>query len=294
MLRVAFGGNTPGPGPSTTTLALPVLAGAAVETFAGGDLRFGVEIEPIGRGIEAATAALYRRLLEGIGGRHLCRIWNYVPAINMVTGEPPLENYRAFSRARSRAFEAAWGEGFARRLPAASAVGGEPDRLVAVFATSSAVPSAIENPEQLPAYEYPDEHGPRPPSFSRAMRVADAASDWLFVSGTAAIKGHRTIAPNELLPQIECTLDNLAIIGSTAGVGPDLGASQKWRRRFKVYLRHASDLPEARAALERQLLRPGDETVWLHADICRAELLIEIEATLSRDPANLTRHPARA
>lgn len=266
-------------------VGLPVLGAQRCERFAAtvGGVSFGYESETVSPGgIEAATAALYARLLARVGDRHLCRIWNYVPGINGQTGRPPLEVYRAFCRARALAFEAAWGAGFAQRLPAASAVGGEPGRLVVVFALGAHAPHCIENPEQVPAYRYPAEHGPRPPSFSRAARCLDADGEWVFVSGTAAIKGHRTVAPGELAPQLACTLDNLRLVGRAAELGADLGRGERWRRQFKVYLRHASDFATARQVLERELLDPSDEVVWLHADICRAELVVEIEATLYR------------
>ena len=280
-LHLHFG--SPGTGLGAPTIAIPHLAGLDRESLGGRGLDFGYEVEPVAEGqLEAATFALYQRLLRRAAGRHLCRVWNYVPAINGSTGQPPLENYRRFCRARAQSFEAEWGAAFTARLPAASAVGGEPGRLLVVFATSEAVPIALENPEQVPAYEYPIEHGPRPPSFSRALRVRGTDREWVFISGTAAIKGHHTVAPGQLQPQIDCMLHNLALIGLAAQVGDDLGAAQGWHRSFKVYLRQAEDLPIARQHLQEQLLREPDETVWLQADICRSDLVIEVEATLHR------------
>jgi hypothetical protein len=141
-------------------------------------------------------------------------------------------------------------------------------------------PRHLENPEQLPAYRYPKEHGPFSPSFARATLATWAGRPLAFVSGTAAIKGHATVAPGSLAGQLDCTLDNLRLISRTAGWGEDLGASAGVERHFKVYLRHAADLPAAERRLSAALFRPGDRVVWLEADICRAELNVEIEATL--------------
>jgi chorismate lyase/3-hydroxybenzoate synthase len=224
---------------------------------------------------------LYDRLLTAAEGRPLCRVWNYVPDINE-HGADGLENYRAFCLGRARAFEAAQGAGFETRLPAASAVGGERGQLSVVFVAAETVSSHVENPEQIPAYRYPAEHGPRPPSFSRASLAHDGVRPWVFISGTAAIKGHATVAPGALDAQIACTLDNLRLVSRACALGDDLGRSSpgRWHRQFKIYLRHAADLPAARAALEGSLLSAGDEVIWLRADICRAALRIEIEATL--------------
>jgi chorismate lyase / 3-hydroxybenzoate synthase len=248
------------------------------ELFASGDWLVGCLLEPLESDLGAQTENVYLRLL-GIcqeRGRSPARIWNYVPAINENTVEG-LEAYRVFCRGRAQAFEHA---GWSGPVPAASAVGGAPGMLAVMFAASRAVPRAHENPDQIPAYEYPREHGPRSPSFSRAMDVAADGHQWVFISGTAAIKGHETIAPNDLAGQIACTLDNLGIISRACGLGDDLGASRQCERHFKVYLRHAQDLVAAQAGLVDQLFRTGDRVVWLQADICRRALVIEIEATV--------------
>ncbi len=274
---------------------VPVLGGEEVEaifadaTPAGGEGGFqlfrregmliGAVVEPREDDLNAQTRRLYERLLVVTRGRHLVRIWNYVPRING-EGRDGVENYRAFCRGRSLAFEAVFGGSPALHLPAASAVGGADDQLAVIFVATDAAPRHVENPEQVPAYEYPPEHGPRSPSFSRATQVDAGGRRYVFVSGTAAIKGHATIAPADLAGQIVCTLDNLRLISRACGLGDELGAGSEWKRHFKIYLRHASDHEAAEAALAGRLLRAGDRVTWLHADICRAALTIEIEATL--------------
>jgi len=275
-------------------LDVPVLAGEPRETlfaglreagraedfglFAAGDWLVGVRVEPLRADVAAQTEAIYAGLLTLTGerGRVPARIWNYVGGINADCAEG-LETYRAFCRGRSLAFERA---GWTGPVPAASAVGGQPGMIAVLFAAARENPLARENPEQMPAYEYPPDYGPRSPSFSRAMRVSADGRAWTFVSGTAAIKGHRSMATGDLAGQIACTRDNLRLISEACGLGADLAADTDAERHFKIYLRHAGDLAAARAALEGGLLRPADRVTWLRADICRAELLIEIEATV--------------
>jgi hypothetical protein len=282
-------------------IELPCLGGAAqeeifsglgatgavggVELFARGGLLVGHAREPFAQGsAEEAARRLYARVLAACESRQLYRIWNYVPRINEHTAG--LEHYRAFCKGRSLAFEAAYGAGFERQLPAASAVGSDGRTLDVIFAAGAAAPRHVENPEQVPAYLYPPEHGPRSPSFSRATVVAEGGQRWVFVSGTAAIKGHATVGVGSLRGQIDCTLDNLRLISRASGVGENLGASgcvesdAAWARHFKIYLRRAQDIAEAKALLEGKLVLPGDRVTWLRSDICRAELDIEIEATL--------------
>ena len=295
-LEIEFGGNAACLPTGRAGLRLPVtrLAGDATECifpkvraeadsggfrlFSCGGLLLGCGSQLATGGTEAAAVELYRRLLDAVDGRWLYRIWNYVPAIN--ARKKGLENYRAFSVGRSRAFEERFGAGYRRALPAASAVGCAGEEIVAIFAAGGQAPRHIENPEQVPAYHYPPAHGPRPPSFSRSTIAEEGGRPLIFISGTAAIKGHATVAPGALALQLDCTLDNLRLISRAAGIGENLGANGNFVRHFKIYLRRPDDLPAAAARLEADLLQPGDRVVWLQADLCRAGLAVEIEATL--------------
>ena len=293
-LRIAFAGAPTSPD-AVVRLLTPWLGGATTEELFEGVTPLGTEQgvhlfrcgrwllghahEPfVAPELAARTDSLYRRVLSVTRGRHLYRIWNYVPEINVESNG--LENYRAFCQGRSLAFEGIHGGEFQPRLPAASAVGCIGNRIELIFAAGELAPTHFENPEQIPAYHYPIEHGPRSPSFARATVVGDGQRTWTFVSGTSAIKGHETIAPGAFDAQLDCTLDNLRLIANKSGLGEDLGGGGANRRFFKIYLRHASAFPSARARLEQSLLRPSDVVTYLQADICRAALQVEIEATL--------------
>ncbi len=261
------------------TAVQPTLA-EGVHLFRGAGVVAGFAVADPGADLETGTADLYRRLFGALDGQHPYRLWNYVPGINAVASG--LENYRRFCRARSLAFESRFGADFESLLPASSAVGSRSGPLAVAFVAGTAPGRHHENPRQVPAFQYPPEHGPRPPSFSRATVATTRDALLVFISGTAAIRGHVTVAPGDLPAQLACTLENLRVIGAVAGAGPAIGAHGAWRRRFKVYLRRRDDLAETAARLERELLRPGDEVAYLHADICRADLVVEIEATLVR------------
>jgi hypothetical protein len=277
-------------------VGLPVLAGEKEETLFCGARSAGAidlfELQEAGRwrvgrasvavkdGLEQATRDLYAKLFAAADGLELCRVWHYVPRINEL-GLEGLENYRAFCHGRSLAFETKYGVGFERRLPSASAVGTEDDRLTIVFAACGIEPQHFENPEQVSAYKYPKKHGPRPPSFSRASIVpmANGLAD-VFISGTAAIEGHESVAPGDTAGQILRTVRNLRVISRACGMDDDLGAKRGGQRHFKVYIRHATDLAKVKHELEQTLLVASDKVSYLRSDICRAELNLEIEATL--------------
>lgn len=258
--------------------ARPLAGHGAFELSRSGDWLLGYVSMPIGRDLELATARVYSDLLAATPDHALCRIWNYVPQIN-APGSHGLENYRSFCRARSLAFETAFGRDFKPRLPAGSAVGTDSDALVVIFAAHRSEPQHFENPRQVSAYDYPLEHGPRPPSFARATVVDARAARTTFISGTAAIVGHRTVAVGDTVAQLGCTLENLRAIGTACGLGESLGAPRA-RRHSKVYLRRDSDYAAVAALLDREFWRPGDEVSYVRADICRAPLEVEIELTV--------------
>lgn len=296
--RVLFGERAPkavsDAGQAALRVALPVLAGSGAETVLAdasepviregctvcerGPWTAGFAVASPRSELEPAAGDLYRRLFAATSGLHLYRIWNYVPRINRV--EDGLENYQRFCRGRSVAFEERFGGGFQRMLPSASAVGMATGPLAVAFLAGRKAPRHFENPGQTPAFEYPPKYGPRPPSFSRATAVKSSGERHVFISGTAAIRGHASVADRDLDGQLACTLENLDVIGRAAGVGSALGGGSAWQRSFKIFLRHPADLGPARARLDRDLLRPGDTVSYMQADICRSDLLVEIEATL--------------
>jgi enamine deaminase RidA (YjgF/YER057c/UK114 family) len=291
-LKIALGADADG----LVEAGLPVLGGEAVESlfsgtepagrsgalrlFRQGDWLLGGATVYLGSlSLEEAAQELYTDIFQAAHGLHLARIWQYVPAIN-AAGPGGLENYRIFCRARSLAFERHYGTAFKQVLPSASAVGAPAGILTVIFAASPAAPRHVENPLQVAAYEYPADYGPRAPSFARATVVAGPDRNTVFISGTAAIRGHATIAPHELAPQLDCTLENLAEISQACGLGANLDRDGRSTRHFKVYLRHASDQPAVARVLEQRLVTKSDHVSYLQADICREPLLVEIEATL--------------
>jgi chorismate lyase / 3-hydroxybenzoate synthase len=251
--------------------------------------------------LERATESAYRRLfdtLDTLAMPHLLRIWNTVPAINVEQHGD--ERYRQFNAGRQRAFEACR-RALTGSVPAACALGsvgplsplGVPDEPLAVYFLASRTPAdAIENPRQVSAFHYPAQYGARAPTFARAaawQRVSGAGpAPVLFISGTASIVGHRTVHHGDVLAQTRETLANLAAVLDQAarqGHGPFALADLT----LKVYLRDASDAATL-AAVDRMLrdaAGPRANPLYLHADVCRADLLIEIEASAGHAVASI-------
>lgn len=234
--------------------------------------------ESTGEGLAAASERLYLELLGQLHARgypYLVRVWNYFADIN--GEEQGLERYRQFCLGRFNAFTAS---GMAEnQFPSACALGHSGGDLL-VYALASKVPPVhFENPRQASAYHYPAEYGPRSPSFARASLLSlPGQTPKLFVSGTASVVGFLTLHPYQLDAQIKVTLENLDLLLEHVArylmdeldVAPRLEAEA-----LKVYVRHAADLDPIRQRVAQAY--PGVPVAYVAADICRADLLLEID-----------------
>jgi chorismate lyase/3-hydroxybenzoate synthase len=198
---------------------------------------------------ERAYAAI-QAFQEQSAFRHLLRMWNYMDAINEGAGD--MERYRQFCVGRGRGLGTS-----SQAYPSASALGRHiPDNLLQVFWLAGKVPGkAIENPRQVSAYHYPRVHGPVSPTFARALVAPD---ETVLISGTASIVGHVSQHHDDPMEQLEETVRNLAALMPHVGRTP--GSSSK--DVLKIYVRDREMTPKL--------------------DVCRRELLVEIEAVLAR------------
>jgi|APMI01.1.fsa_nt_gi chorismate lyase / 3-hydroxybenzoate synthase len=222
---------------------------------------------------QRAYESLFRVLAEE-GYPHLWRVWNYLDDINgTVAG---LERYRHFNIGRHQAFDNA------NRLqgctiPAASALGVAGGPLSIAFLAARTACISLENPRQLSAYRYPADYGPRSPTFSRAALARIPGQEWLFVSGTASIVGHLTVHQGDPAAQTREIIANLEALLAEAG-GVSTGPAYRLDELSgRAYVRH----PEHLAAVQAELVRAlgaHAPIVYVQADVCRADLLVELEA----------------
>lgn len=237
----------------------------------GGYLFVGLRVEEEAHGgIRRAAAHAYRRMLQALnahGHPYLLRAWNYLADIN--AGRNDDERYRHFTMGRAEGLTALPPDNF----PAATAIGRlDGVRELFVYALASKMPGLpIENPRQISAYRYPRQYGPVPPSFARAMRV-DTLTPALLISGTASVVGHATVHDQPAAQAAE-TLRNLESLLTAAGGIDSKLSSDAW---LKAYLRDPAFRQPLDAALAAKGI-PPDRVVYLHGDICRIDLLLEID-----------------
>jgi len=228
--------------------------------------------------LQHATESAYRQifaLLDELGFSFIYRFWNYMADINGVS--QGLERYRQFNLGRQDAFLAC-GRNVAGELPAACALGLAQGPLQIAFLAGNVTSRAIENPRQVNAYDYPEDYGPRSPTFSRANLLRLPEGEILFISGTASIVGHRTLHPDDVLGQTRETLSNLEALITEANLAIEQRIFDPSQLVYRVYVRHAADMPAICEELKR-LAGGKTNAVFLQADICREDLLLEIEAT---------------
>jgi enamine deaminase RidA (YjgF/YER057c/UK114 family) len=254
----------------------------------------GVEPGPGVRGVHAQTMDALRRMNEGLmeagsNYQHVVRTWLYLGGIT--EKERNTQRYKELNRARTDFYRDI---PFCRALldpnvprgvyPASTGIGMAGQGLmVACVALETARDDVflfpLENPQQTPAYAYHPRYSPKSPKFSRAMALVlgDYVTTW--ISGTASIVDSESWFPGDVARQTEQTIDNIERLIAAEnfaqhgikGAGATLGDLAKVR----VYLKRASDFEVCREVCRRRF--GTVPAIYAVADVCRPELLVEIE-----------------
>ena len=204
----------------------------------------------------------------------IVRQWNYIEKITEYNQER--QNYQAFNDVRSLFYDQTeWKNGF----PAATGIGMDwggvmidLNATLAYNADTNITP--IDNPLQVAAHAYSqvqllgkvDERlsHKTTPKFERAKQVIQCGSGVLYVSGTAAIRGELSLQGVGIEEQTRITIENINVL---TGKHP--------LEIIRVYLKNTEELEAAETVISH--LYPGVSAIYLQADVCREELLIEIE-----------------
>ena len=234
-----------------------------IEWAHDGEVLFG-SVAADGGAIESMTRDVYARAIRftrEAGYPYFLRMWNHVGSIN--AHDEGGERYQLFCAGRHDAFAEA-GYHLSTDLPSASAVGMAGKGLMTYFLAAPGPGVQIENPRQVAAYLYPPQYGPKSPSFSRATVFGET----VFVSGTSSVVGHASVHIADVEGQLDETLRNIDAVLARAG------RSLSNVVAAKTYVRRREDAPLVIERLEGVFA----QNLFLEADICRRELLLEIEA----------------
>ncbi len=240
-------------------------------------------------------------LLHGVGIRfdQVIRTWLYLGGI--VAAEGPTQRYKELNRARADLYkDVPFLAGYQREtrrgpiFPASTGIGTEGRELIAsaiALATDrdDIIATPLENPRQTSAYDYARSYSLQSPKFSRAMALSYGPDNTIFISGTASITNSETRHIGDVVAQTHESLDNIEALISEENLDrhglPGFGSSLEGLGRARVYVKRKEDYPRIQAVCTKRL---GEvPTIYVTADVCRPELLVEIEgiAFSRREPS---------
>jgi enamine deaminase RidA (YjgF/YER057c/UK114 family) len=137
----------------------------------------------------------------------------------------------------------------------------------------------LENPQQTPAYAYPPHHSPQSPKFSRGVVLVLDNYLTTWVSGTASVVHSNSRHPGNIEKQTEQTIENIEKLISPENLSfhgiKHPGARLTDVAKYRVYLKRPEDFARCKAICETRF--GSVPAIYAIADVCRPELLVEIE-----------------
>ncbi len=251
--------------------------------FAGG-----FQSDIINRNIDEQSQdvfVLLERLLraEAFPLNAIARQWNYIERItNSTEGR---QHYQSFNNARATFYgKTDWPDGYPAATGIGAAYGGIVVDVDAMdFSSSGCRLFPIDNRLQVAAHKYSSDvlstgkdHG-FTPKFERAKGISVRDENTLvYISGTAAIRGENSLE-TDFETQFKTTMENVLHLISGRD-GTQTAAPEHYFARLSFLRIYLKD--EKYSAITRKLLascRLQIPVLYLLADVCRSELLVEIE-----------------
>ena len=225
---------------------------------------------------------------EGMSFNHVVRQWNYIG--NILEIKHGFQNYQIFNEVRSEVYQK---YRTIHGYPSATGIGMRLDGVsldfCALLANEQVIIKPVENPNQVNAYEYGQEvlkgvagkgkSVKHPPQFERALLLSGYIRSTLFISGTASIIGQDTIGIEDIEKQTTVTLDNISRLTDQTRLEWMIPTSEKeWGKYLllRVYVKNQNDFSTVKSICNKRF--PDVPSVFIESDICRDNLLVEIEA----------------
>ncbi len=230
---------------------------------------------------------------ESLSFSDILHQWNYIENITGFTTskEGKIQNYQLFNDIRTLYYSTI---DFPNGYPAATGIGTNTGGIVIDFTAASPCKSnrilPISNPRQVDAHKYSqkaligkafeDIKKKGSPKFERAKVLTTQDSGQVYISGTAAILGQKTDAGKNAREQTQTTLENISRLISVDnlkahGINIITGSKPSY---IRVYVKNEADIPDVKETCRAYL---GEvPSLYLVSDICRKDLLVEIEGVL--------------
>jgi enamine deaminase RidA (YjgF/YER057c/UK114 family) len=239
-----------------------------------------------GNNCDSNSKQVFNELLHifsetGFSLNSIVRQWNYIENILGFDGQE--QRYQLFNNSRSEVYGNLFEE---NGYPAATGIGMKQGGIIIEFIavqSNDLISIPIDNPSQIAAHIYSKTvlAGEEcvlktTPKFERARYLEMMGKKLIFISGTASIIGEKTVGVGDPTEQTEVTINNIKQLYSTEildklsieTLNPKYGHA-------RVYVKNRKDFPAIKKTFKSHF---GNlPVVYIIADICRNDLLVEIE-----------------
>lgn len=248
----------------------------------------------------AQTAAAFGKAAgllarEKLGLRDIVRQWNFIQDIVgfRPDGVRRRQNYQIFNDIRASAYDSA---GLRAGFPAATGIGMDAGgfilEMIAGAGTAAEKSFPVSNPRQVDAHRY--SRGvlvgaplsgcvmKKTPRFERANVVLSGNAGICWVSGTAAIVGEEVVGRGDVAEQTRATvrtIERLVARPNLRAAGVPLRSLAPAFMYVRTYVKNERDIPEVRKIVRGAF--GNAPALFLVSDICRDDLLVEIEGAVA-------------
>ncbi|MFC2130928.1 hypothetical protein ACFLSQ_05800 [Bacteroidota bacterium] len=224
----------------------------------------------------------------------IVRQWNYIADI---LNNDDIQHYQEFNNQRTGFYKTVkWDYGYPAATGIGTRAGGIGINLIAAKSSANYEVYPIKNPKQTDAHSYSEKvlRGSKEglskttPKFERGKIIITNNYIDIYVSGTAAIIGENTIPEMDVKSQTRTTIENILSLVSIENLRNSI--PEKYHSRLKylfneisfsyirAYVKQEENIPEVEKICHKYL---GDTpTIFVVADICRGNLLVEIETAI--------------
>lgn len=249
----------------------------------------------VGESITEASERAFEMTLkilnqEGLSIKNIIRQWNYIENIAIVENvEDAPQNYQDFNDVRARYYNQV---NFDRGYPAATGIGQDTGGVIIGFVAVSdsdiITIKPIANPGQIDAHRYSEEvlegnsEQKCTPKFERAKLVSIGERNYVYVSGTASILGEETVHVGDVEKQTLTTIENIKRLFTRENqdtLDLDFDVEEIQFSHLRVYVKYKKDIPAVQKVCDAEL--NCKSSLFLESDVCREDLLVEIEGVFT-------------
>ena len=197
----------------------------------------------------------------------IVKIWHFIPEL-LSKYNNDKTNYSLLCEAREKVYKDYF-HNF--NFPAATAIGIKGKKiLIYFFAGKFSKYKAIENKRQVSSYLYPQQIFKERPMFSRAVSFDNLKNgvSKIFISGTASIKGYKSMHSLDLKEQLNEALKNYRTF---------INLNNNSSNISRIYITNIKDEDKLWIQQKLEKVFGMNRFIIVKGDICRKELIIEVE-----------------